>query len=141
MTNESPEFKSLFHCTPDLIECLQHSSSVPDKLLVKGLITKDVHNVIQTAHGLSDKDKARKLVTCVTSCIKQSTEKFNILIEVLQEELYFDDIVEKIKAEHRKWAPTCDTASSISERSSALQLNPTERSRGKQEGVLTQRTG
>lgn len=137
MSNESPEYESLLHCTSDLIECLQHSLSVADKLLEKGLVTADVHNVIKTAQGLSERDKARRLVTCVTSRIKLSTEKFNILIEALRKESYFDDIVEKIKAEHRKWAPTCDTASSTSKRSSVLQLNPTENSREKQEGMLT----
>ena len=109
MSNESPEYKSLVHCTSDLIDCLQHSLiSISSELLEKGLVTVDVHNLIQTAHGLSERDKASRLVTCVSSCIKQSTEKFSILIKILQKDLYFVGLVEKIKAECRKSDSACD---------------------------------
>lgn len=116
MSNESPEYKSLVHYTSDLIDCLQHSLiSISSKLLEKGLVTVDVHNLIQTAHGLSERDKASRLVTCVSSCIKQSTEKFSILIKILQKDLYFVGLVEKIKAECRKSDSACGIACSTSQ--------------------------
>ena len=99
--SESPEYQSLLYCTSGLTDLLQHNLSVSGKLLEKGLVTRDVRDWIQTAQGVSNKDKAGRLVSCVTDSIKESAERFHVLIGILKEDSFFDDIVEKID-EHSK---------------------------------------
>ena len=103
MSDRSPEYKSLLHCTVGLTYLLQHNLSVPDKLLEKGLVTRDVHNWILTAQGVSNREKAARLVSCITDSIRDSTDKFNIFIKVLGEESYFDDIVRRLQDERGKY--------------------------------------
>jgi hypothetical protein len=67
-----------------------------DKLLEKGLVTVEVHDWILTAHGVSSRERARRLVSCITDSVQASSDKFKALIEVLKEDLYFDDIVTRM---------------------------------------------
>ena len=94
------EYRALFQCTSGLTDLLQHNLSVSDKLLEKGLITKDVHDYVLTAQGVSSKQKASKLVSCLTDRVKDAAQVFHDLIALLKEDPFFADIVEKINNKH-----------------------------------------
>ena len=96
------EYRALFQCTSGLTDLLQHNLSVSDKLLEKGLITKDVYDYVLTAQGVSSKQKASKLVSCLTDRVKDAAQVFHDLVALLKEDPFFADIVEKINTEHSK---------------------------------------
>ena len=102
MSERSPEHNSLCLCTSGLTDLLQHDLSVSNKLLEKGMVTRDVHNWILTTQGVSKWEKAARLVSCITDSIRVSTDKFDVFIEVLREDSYFDDIVRKMLDERSK---------------------------------------
>ena len=62
----------------------------------------EAHEWILTAQGVSRREKAGRLVACVTDSVQASSDKFKILIEVLREDSYFDDIVRRMLDEHSK---------------------------------------
>ena len=104
MSERSPEYKSLHHCTSGLVHLLQHNLSLSGKLLEKGLVTEDNHGWILTAHGVSDGQKAEKLVSCITDSVRESADKFDILIEILTEnKSYFGHIVKRLLDERGKY--------------------------------------
>ena len=103
MTEQNIEHKSLVQCASGLTDLLQHNIlSVSDKLLEKGLVTKDVHDSVLTAEGVSSKKNAAKLVSCVTDLVKDSAWRFHDFLDVLNGDPYFDDIVQKIISIHSK---------------------------------------
>ena len=102
MSCKSPECKSLLHCRSGLTDCLKQNLSVSDKLLEKELVTEAVHEWILTAQGVSNRDKASRVASCVTDSIHVCSDKFNVLIEVLREVSDFDDIVRRMLDEHGK---------------------------------------
>jgi hypothetical protein len=73
-----------------------------DKLLEKGLVTVEVHEWILTAQGVSSRERPGRLVSCVADSVQASSDKFKALIEVLKEDLYFDDIVRRMLDERGK---------------------------------------
>ena len=94
------EYRALFQCTSGLTDLLQHNLSVSDKLLEKGLITMDVHDYILTAQGVSNQQKASRLVSCLSDRVKDAAQMFHDLVALLKEDPFFADIVEKINIEH-----------------------------------------
>lgn len=96
------EYRALLQCAYGLTDLLQHNLSVSDKLLEKGLIAKDVHDYVLTAHGVSNQHKASRLVSCLTDRVKDAAQVFHEFVAVLKEDPFFNDIVEKINAEHSK---------------------------------------
>ena len=72
------------------------------KLLEKGLVSVEVYEWILTAQGVSSREKAGRLVSCVADSVQASSDKFKILIEVLREDSYFDDIVRRMLDERGK---------------------------------------
>ena len=104
MTEQSAEHKSLVKCASGLTDLLQHNIlSVSAKLLEKGLVTKDVHDSVLT-EGVSNHNKAAKLVSCVADRVKGSPRRFHDFIDVLKGDSYFDDIVQKIISIHSKFS-------------------------------------
>lgn len=104
MSNKSgAEYNSLIQFRSDLINGLQDNLSVSDQLLEVGLVTEDVYEWSLTAQGVSNREKARRLVNCVTACIRfgQSVDKFNIFIEILQRNHFLSCVAERILAEYR----------------------------------------
>lgn len=86
--------------TSGLIDLMKHQvSSISTKLLGKNLIPRSVHESALTTTGVSDRDKAAQLVSCVTECVKRSLQKFNDFICALKEDPYYEDIVEKLVSE------------------------------------------
>ena len=99
MSCRSPEYASVIHCTSGLTCLLQHNISVSGKLLEKGLVSVEVHEWILTAQGVSSRERAGRLVSCVADSVQASSDKFKTLIEVLREDSYFDDIVRRMSDE------------------------------------------
>ena len=98
----STEYKALLRCASDLTVLLKNNTvSVSTKLLEKGLVTEEVHDEVLTMQGVSNQDKAARLVFCVTDRVKVSAQQFHDFVDVLKEAgPYFKDIVEKLSSEH-----------------------------------------
>ena len=94
------EYRALLQCAHWLTDVLQHNLSVSDKLLEKGLITKDVHGWVLTARGVSDLEKASRLVSCLADRVKDAAQVFHDFVDVLKGDPFFAEIVEKINAEY-----------------------------------------
>ena len=97
---DSIEHRALLSCLSSLTDSLQHNLSLSDKLLEKGLVTEEVHRWQLTATAVSNRDKAARLLSCVTDRVKGSTQLYLVFIDILKDELYFKDVVEKICTEH-----------------------------------------
>ena len=102
MSEESPGHKALLQCTSELTSLLKHNlSACSGKLLEKGLITEAVHDWVLTAQGVSNQDKAARLVFCLTDRVKGSTQQFHDFIQVLKEtDPFCGDIVDKLTSLH-----------------------------------------
>ena len=97
------EYESLAKFTADLSNLLQHNVvTVSGRLLVKGLVTKDVHDSMLTTEGVSSQNKASRLISCVLDRVKCSSRCFHDFISVLREDAYYDDVVLKILGAHSK---------------------------------------
>jgi hypothetical protein len=94
------EYRALLQCAHGLTDLLQHNLSVSDKLLEKGWITRDVHGWALTARGVSDQEKASRLVSCLADRVKEAAQVFHDFVDVLKEDPFFADIVEKLNAEY-----------------------------------------
>ena len=103
------EHLALLSCLSALTETFQHTLSLSAKLLEKGLITREVHGWQLDALGVSNHDKAARLLACVTDRVKGSSQLYYVFLDILKEEVYFKDVVEKICAEHSKSAPVINT--------------------------------
>ena len=94
------ESRALLQCVSGLTDLLQHNLSVSVKLLEKGLIPKDVHDYVLTAQGVSSQHKASRLVSCLTDRVKDAAKVFHDFVDLLKEDPFFSDIVEKINTEY-----------------------------------------
>ena len=99
---ENIEHRALLSCLSVLTEAFQHTLSLSAKLLEKGLITREVHGWQLDVLGVSNHDKASRLLACVTDRVKGSSQLYHVFVDILKEELYFKEVVEKICAEHSK---------------------------------------
>ena len=96
------EHRALLSCLSALTETFQHTLSLSAKLLEKELITREVHGWQLDALGVSNYDKAARILACVTDRVKGSSQLYHVFIDILKKEVYFKDVVEKICAEHSK---------------------------------------
>ena len=94
------EYRALLQCAHGLTDLLQHNLSVSDKLLEKGWITRDLHGWVLTARGVSDHEKASRLVSCLADRVKDASQVFHDFVAVLKEDPFFADVVTKINTEH-----------------------------------------
>ena len=93
-------------CASGLTALLQHHClSVSSKLLGKGLIPMDVLDWVLTAQGVSNQDKAARVVSCVTNRVKSSPQCFHDFVDILKGESFFADIVETMITTHSE--PKC----------------------------------
>ena len=91
------EHKAMIQCTSSLTALLQHNLiSVSSKLLTLGLITDEVSDWMLTAQGVSNRDKAQRMVSCVTDRVKGSPQRFQSFVGVLSEESYFEEVVQQL---------------------------------------------
>ena len=104
MTEQNAEYESLVKFTTDISNLVQHNIvPVSARLLEKGLVTKDVHDSMLNTEGVSSQKNAARLLSCVLDRIKCSARCFQDFINVLREDSYFDDVVQKITAVHSKY--------------------------------------
>ena len=68
-------------------------------------VREDVRDWVLSAQGVSNQDKAARLVSCVTDRVKDSTGRLHDFIEVLKGDSYFKDIVETLCAELHSMLP------------------------------------
>ena len=99
---ESIEHRALRGCLSSLTDALQHNLFLSDKLLEKGLITREVYGWQLDTLGVSNRDKAARLMACIIDRVKDSRQLYHVFLDILREELYFKDVVEKITAEQSK---------------------------------------
>ena len=97
MAEQNVEYQSLIQCADDLTQLIQHNVvSVSSKLFAKGLVAKDVHDSTLSAEGVANHSKAAKLLSCVMDRIKESADRFQDFIDVLDEDCYFEDVKQKL---------------------------------------------
>ena len=91
------EHKALLKCANGLSDLLQHDVvSISSQLLETGLVTKEVHDWVLTTLGVSNKQKAARLVSCVVDQVKASSENYELLIGVLKKEPSLQGAVEML---------------------------------------------
>ena len=80
------EHRALQKCAKTLTNLLQHQvETISSSLLGKRLSTDDLHNWVLTAKGVSNKEKAARILDCVMGQVKARTQSFNLFVEVLEE--------------------------------------------------------
>ena len=94
----SVEYKTLQKCAASLTDLLQHDLSVSTKLFSKGLVPEKEHKWLLTVRGVSDEEKANRLVCCVTAGVKECAEHYHDFVNILRGESFFKDIVEKLSS-------------------------------------------
>ena len=107
------ERHALLQSVCGLTELFQHTLSVCSKLLERGLITKDTHDWVLTAQGGSNKEKAARVVSCLADRIKDAAQMFHDFIDLLKEDPYFADVMEKISTEYSMSLSLCKILYSI----------------------------
>ena len=98
--SDSIEYQALRRCSSELTELIQHKLSLSTRFRERELVTDEVHGWVQTAQGVSDLDKANRLVSCLSDKVKSSRQSYHVFIDLLKNDPYFIDIVQKICAEH-----------------------------------------
>ena len=95
------EHGALTKCAGCITDLLQHQVlSISIKLLEKGLTTKEIHDWVLTAKGVSDREKAAKLLSSVTDQVKRFPEKYAIFVGVLKADPFFKEVVENLSSEY-----------------------------------------
>ena len=80
------EHRALQKCADTLTSLLQHQVvTISTSLLAKGLSTDDLHGWVLTANGVSNKEKATRILACVMDQVKARTQSFKLFVEVLEE--------------------------------------------------------
>ena len=95
------EHKALLKCTDCITDLLQHQVlSISSKLLEKGLTAKEVHGWVLTSKGVSDREKAARLVASVTDHVKSSPDKYPVFVGILKDEPFFEEAVKNLSSEY-----------------------------------------
>jgi hypothetical protein len=91
------EHRTMLQCTSSVTALLQHNlTSISPKLLERGLITDEVSDWMLTAQGVSNRDKAQRMFSCVTDRVRGSPQRFQSFVDILSGEPYFEEIVQKL---------------------------------------------
>ena len=92
-----PEHRTMLQCTSSLTALLQHNlTSISPLLLERGLITNETSEWILTAQGVSNRDKAQRMVSCITDRVTGSSPRFRSFVNLLSEDPYFKEVVERL---------------------------------------------
>ena len=98
MTAQNIQYKVLVQFTDELTKLIQHNAvSLSTKLYAVGLVPEAVHVSISCVDGTSDQSKAAKLLSCVRDKVRKSPGRFDDFIEALGQDVYFEDLVMKMK--------------------------------------------
>lgn len=92
------QYVTLIENNPALVDLLKYKLSISNKLLAKGLITKEVAEYSILTSGELDWKKASRLISCVTDRVRHDDtgQLFFTFLDVLSEEPFFTEIVKKI---------------------------------------------
>ena len=91
------EYEAFLKHTNYLADLLQHQVvSTSSQLLEKKLVSKDLHDWVLTALGVSNKEKATRLLSCVADQIKMSSGKYDAFLDILKKESCFEDAVKML---------------------------------------------
>ena len=110
----SAEYQAFSWCVSDLTSLLKHNHlSVSSKLLERGLVTDEVYSWALSASGVSDLEKASRVLSCVSTRIKASPQLFHDFIGILSEDVFYKDVVDRLKSLYSKsdevLKPVCST--------------------------------
>ena len=95
------EHTALLKCAGCITDLLQHQVLfISSKLLEKGLTTKDDHDWVLTAKGVSDREKAARLVSGVIDYVKSCPEKYSVFVGILKEDQFFKEAIENLSFEY-----------------------------------------
>ena len=87
--------------------------SVSSKLLERGLVTDEVYSWVLSASGVSDLEKGSRLLSCVSTRIRASPQLFHNLDGILSEDVFYEDVVDRLKSLYSKsdegLKPVCST--------------------------------
>ena len=91
------EYKAFKACTPQLVSAIKGNLGIADKLLAEGLISEDVYEDTLT-QSLSDRTKAKKIVTRVRAKIHESKQNYNVFYDIIEEDkVYYRDLLAKLE--------------------------------------------
>ena len=91
------EYEAFLKRSNDLADLLQHQVvTASSQLLEKRLVSKELHDWVLTAQGVSNKEKAARLLSCVADQIKVSAGKYTAFLDVLKKERCFEDAVKTL---------------------------------------------
>ena len=95
------EHTALLKCAGCITDLLQHQVlSISSKLLKKGLTTKEVHGWMLTAKGVSDREKAARLMSGVIDHVRSCPEKYSVFVGILKEDHFFKEAIENLSSEY-----------------------------------------
>ena len=96
------EHGALKRCADTLTDLLQHQVvTISTSLLAKGLLNDDLHSWVLTAQGVSNKEKAARILASVMEQVKARTQSYGLFVEVLEGDAFYEDAVKKLSSEYR----------------------------------------
>ena len=99
------EVKTLNECNNDLITALSlEPLHIASELLAESLIPSSIMEEMQVL-GVSNQQKAAKLIFAVMSAVKLNPQKYHVLVDVLKNDPSRDDIVKILATTYQssKW--------------------------------------
>ena len=97
--DETVEYKAFRACTPQLVSSIKGHLSIADKLLAEGLISEDTYEDTLT-QSLTDRTKAKKIVTRVRTKIQESRQNYDVFYDILDEHrVYYKDLLAKLEGD------------------------------------------
>ena len=93
------EYKAFRTCTPQLVSSIKGHLGIADKLLAEGLISEDTYEDTLT-QSLTDRTKAKKIVTRVRTKIQESRQNYDVFYDILDENrVYYKDLLAKLEGD------------------------------------------
>ncbi len=100
---DTAEFKAFVSCTSKIVNTVKSDLSIADKLLEEGLISEETYDEIALSNSITDRTKARKIFTNVREKVKLSTGNFNVFCDILEESLFYLDLLSRLKGKLFTW--------------------------------------
>ena len=95
------EYRTLQKFVGTLTDLLQHHVvTISTSLLAKGLLTDDLQSWVLTASGVSNKEKAARILSSVIDQVKHSPQSYVDFIDVLKEDPFFEGAVKLLSSEY-----------------------------------------
>ena len=65
-------------------------------------MAKDVHDIVLSAEGVANHSKAARLLSCVIDRVKECADRYQVFIDVLGEDTFFEDVMQKLSETRSK---------------------------------------